>query len=590
MPNGYSLHIGLNHVDPAAYKGWEGKLRGCLNDAAAMKAICDRQGFTSSSLLDENATSSAVLAAIAALASNARSGNTVVISFSGHGGQVPDTTGTEDDGMCETWLCFDRMVVDKELYGLWSKFARNVHVEVYSDSCHSGTVVRELIIPNNGATPWAAQASTAAKAVYSAPSKASALAKSYPGAKTGTAPPASVGTAYKVARNAVPRSQAAYTAVFAPALQFAITREPKTSYERMIPSWLAFQLFSEQPQLQRQAKAGPIQCGLVLISGCQDNQTSSDGAVNGLFTETLLKVWDSGNFQGTIPQLHRAIVALMPADQTPNYDLVGLDDDVISNGRPLTILDGSAASMNIPVMNAMQGSVERTDAAPSFVVAFGAGRNGIVEVTTDKACFDDSTLRSVDNFYATWSDSARLTDGAWSIPKPVWSRMNGASALYYRAGSTPSMTGWDDYLLSSSSSDAPSIQITANAAMNGGAPDTKDPRVEGPAAWPRASQDPPHFTVATDAPYYIVEMATDSRLFADENSRTADNFYATWQDEVGRLTTPDFTLRDDAWARLRASQRLYYRVGTTTSSDAWNDYHVSTEDADATNAPSVAIE
>ena len=42
MPRGYSLHIGLNHVDPDAYDGWDGRLFGCINDANAMKEICSQ--------------------------------------------------------------------------------------------------------------------------------------------------------------------------------------------------------------------------------------------------------------------------------------------------------------------------------------------------------------------------------------------------------------------------------------------------------------------------------------------------------------------------------------------------------------------
>ena len=37
---------------------------------------------------------------------------------------------------------------------------------------------------------------------------------------------------------------------------------------------------------------------VVLISGCQDNQTSMDGDHNGAFTEQLLKVWSQGAFTG----------------------------------------------------------------------------------------------------------------------------------------------------------------------------------------------------------------------------------------------------------------------------------------------------
>jgi hypothetical protein len=576
MPNGYSLHIGLNHVDPAGYHGWDGQLAGCLNDARAMKAICDAQGFTSRILLDGQATAAAVLAAISDLATRARTGDTVVISYSGHGGQVPDTTGTEDDGLSETWVCFDRMVVDKELYALWSQFPRNAHVEVYSDSCHSGTVIRELMsqggkapMITNGAAHLAAETYT--KTVAAKPPSG----KSMPTA---------------AAKATVTRNQAAFNTVFSTAFAQGTQPVVRAMPERFIPAALALQLFREQPVLQQQKKAGPIECGVVLISGCQDNQTSADGTNNGLFTEKLLQVWDAGAFQGTLPQFHKAIVALMPSDQTPNYFLVGLDDDAISNGRPLSVLDaGASASATPPTITAASDTLTRDGSAPTFDLDFGTGRNGVVEVTTDTACFGNTSLRTADNFYGTWSDSARLHNSSWMLPDAVWSRLKVADRLYYRAGSTTSETGWDDYLASTpdpQAASAPSISITGDATAQ---PVEDDPAVHAPASWPRASSTPPSLTVETTAPYHIIEIATNTSLFANTGARSADTFYGSWQDPNGRLTTPEFTLPSAVWTRLRSSDRLYYRAGTTTSASGWDNYRVSTPDSAAASAPSLAL-
>ena len=38
---GAALHIGLNHVDPDHYQGWDGELAGCQNDARDLQAIAD---------------------------------------------------------------------------------------------------------------------------------------------------------------------------------------------------------------------------------------------------------------------------------------------------------------------------------------------------------------------------------------------------------------------------------------------------------------------------------------------------------------------------------------------------------------------
>jgi hypothetical protein len=61
----------------------------------------------------------------------------------------------------------------------------------------------------------------------------------------------------------------------------------------------------------------------ILISGCQDNQTSLDGDHNGAFTGRLREVWNSGKFSGNYAQFHATISAGMPPSQTPNLFLLG---------------------------------------------------------------------------------------------------------------------------------------------------------------------------------------------------------------------------------------------------------------------------
>ncbi len=61
----------------------------------------------------------------------------------------------------------------------------------------------------------------------------------------------------------------------------------------------------------------------MLISGCQDNQTSMDGDHNGAFTEQLLKVWSHGTFKGNYGGFHARIKAGLPATQSPNLFTLG---------------------------------------------------------------------------------------------------------------------------------------------------------------------------------------------------------------------------------------------------------------------------
>ena len=55
-----------------------------------LEAIARKQKFTTSLLLNEQATAEAVTAAIAGAASQLKSGDILLLTYSGHGGQVPD--------------------------------------------------------------------------------------------------------------------------------------------------------------------------------------------------------------------------------------------------------------------------------------------------------------------------------------------------------------------------------------------------------------------------------------------------------------------------------------------------------------------
>ena len=145
MAKGISLHIGLNYVDPDAYGGWDGALAGCVNDANDMKAVAASRNFSTTILTNAEATSAKVISEISNAAKALQSGDIFFISYSGHGGQIPDEEGNESDGFDETWVLYDREVIDNELYRLWSQFKTGVRIIVISDSCHSGTIVKMFL-------------------------------------------------------------------------------------------------------------------------------------------------------------------------------------------------------------------------------------------------------------------------------------------------------------------------------------------------------------------------------------------------------------------------------------------------------------
>lgn len=147
MAKGISLHFGLNHVDPKHYQGWDGALNACVSDAQDMRALAKKNNFAGNTLLlNEQATAAALTGSLQDASKKLVKGDILLLTYSGHGGQVRDTNGDEKDNdrMDETWVLFDREFVDDELYMLWGKFKAGVRILVLSDSCHSGTVVRDI--------------------------------------------------------------------------------------------------------------------------------------------------------------------------------------------------------------------------------------------------------------------------------------------------------------------------------------------------------------------------------------------------------------------------------------------------------------
>src|SRR5262245_45076828 len=153
MAKGLSLHIGLNSVDPNHYQGWPGTLVACEADAKDMSLIAQSQRFTPNILLTKQATRDAVAKKLTSIAGKLKSGDIFFLSYSGHGGQVPDVDGDEPDGKDETWCLYDGEFLDDEIFYYLGKFAEGVRILTLSDSCHSGTVLKEAFMMRAAQTP-----------------------------------------------------------------------------------------------------------------------------------------------------------------------------------------------------------------------------------------------------------------------------------------------------------------------------------------------------------------------------------------------------------------------------------------------------
>jgi hypothetical protein len=102
--------------------------------------------------------------------------------------------------------------------------------------------------------------------------------------------------------------------------------------------YLAHRAVYDQIQAKfKGAEKAAVRASVLLISGCQDNQTSLDGDRNGLFTEKLRLTWNNGKFVGGHQAFRDRIAARMPASQTPNYFRVGAKSDAYEAQKPFTI-------------------------------------------------------------------------------------------------------------------------------------------------------------------------------------------------------------------------------------------------------------
>jgi len=136
-----ALCIGIND-----YPGTDNDLSGCVNDAHDWAEELQRRGFTVSQLIDRDAKRAAMIKAIGALIDGAAKGDSLVITYSGHGTWVPDTGGDEPDGRDEALCPYDLAskgpLLDDDLHTLFARRAAGVRIVLISDSCHSGSVTR----------------------------------------------------------------------------------------------------------------------------------------------------------------------------------------------------------------------------------------------------------------------------------------------------------------------------------------------------------------------------------------------------------------------------------------------------------------
>jgi thermitase len=134
-----------------------------------------------------------------------------------------------------------------------------------------------------------------------------------------------------------------------------------------------------------------------------------------------------------------------------------------------------------------------------------------------------------------------------------------------------------------------------------GTGDTDDeseyPAISGPENVTRTG-DPPSFDISFGFNEFgLVEVATDFQLFdydAHNQDHDPTTIYPMWGEDDPSLTADtEWQLPEDVWDRLSfegdEDPRLWYRLHTSSIDDGWKDYYVTTQNANADEAPSVSV-
>ncbi len=156
----HALLIGIGEYPSES--GWN-RIHGD-NDMSIIRANLLGQGFSENNiniLINSSATKNGILSALNSLCGQVCKNDVVYIHFSGHGQQMTDLDGDEDDGYDEAWIPYDACksyqtgiyeggnhLTDDELNGILTGIRVRVGAKgkiiVVADACHSGSGTRGL--------------------------------------------------------------------------------------------------------------------------------------------------------------------------------------------------------------------------------------------------------------------------------------------------------------------------------------------------------------------------------------------------------------------------------------------------------------
>jgi hypothetical protein len=151
--NQHALVIGIDK-----YKHADGinlhNLNGAVNDANLLTQTLRNKNINlpdNRILLNEQATLKAFLNAWQDMLQTANSGDTLILTYSGHGGRIEDQAPLgEEDGYDETLMFHDfnpkntteGMLIDDDIYGMLKQASTKYKIVLLLDSCHSSGATR----------------------------------------------------------------------------------------------------------------------------------------------------------------------------------------------------------------------------------------------------------------------------------------------------------------------------------------------------------------------------------------------------------------------------------------------------------------
>ncbi len=263
MSRAVSIHIGVNQPQ-GRYA--DTPLGHSESTAWRMAELAGQAGYHRMLVLrGPAATRYAVHEALAGAAGLLERGDTLFVSFSGHGGQEKDRDLDERHGSDESWCLYDGELLDDKLAGYWRLFDPGVRIVVVSESCYSGGV---------GRTDHGLAAYAAAPHAPDVP---------------------------RVMRGGRSRSRG-------PEADLAGVANPVAS------------CIAEPP-----ADCCEIRASVLLLAASTEQQPAQDG----LFTRCLLDVWQAGAFRGSYCDLYEKVKSRVMFDapgQEPQILMLGSPD------------------------------------------------------------------------------------------------------------------------------------------------------------------------------------------------------------------------------------------------------------------------